>query len=80
MVTNTIGIYEAKNRLSELLDRVEAGEIIAITRHGKQIALLTPVNQQQPGARQAIDRLRQIRKGSRLGGLRIKELRDEGRP
>ena len=80
MVTHAVGVYEAKNKLSELLDRVEAGEIIAITRHGKQIALLTPVNQQRPSARQAIDHLRQIRKGSRLGGLRIKELRDEGRP
>ncbi len=80
MVMNTVGIYEAKNKLSELLDRVEAGEVIAITRHGKQVALLTPVNQDRPSARQAIERLRQIRKGSRLGDLSIKQLRDEGRP
>ena len=33
-----IGIYEARNKLSELLDRVETGETIAITRHGEQVA------------------------------------------
>lgn len=80
MSTTSVGIYEAKNKLSELLDRVEAGEVIAVTRHGKQVALLTPVHTQHPSARQAIDRLRQLRKGVRLGGLSIKALRDEGRP
>ncbi|MFY7959400.1 MAG: type II toxin-antitoxin system Phd/YefM family antitoxin [Elsteraceae bacterium] len=33
---------EAKTRLSELLDDVERGETIVITRHGKAIARLTP--------------------------------------
>lgn len=36
----TIGAYDAKARLSELLDRVEKGEQIVITRHGKPIARL----------------------------------------
>lgn len=40
--TNTIGAFEAKTRLSELLDRVEAGEVIVITRHGAPIATLQP--------------------------------------
>ena len=81
MARATVGIYDAKNKLSELLDRVEAGEIIVLTRHGKQVALLTPVNQeQQPSAREAIARLRELRAGSRLNGLRIKDLRDEARP
>ena len=51
MTTNTVGIHDAKNKLSELLDRVESGEIIALTRHGKKVALLTPVNQARPSAR-----------------------------
>lgn len=80
MVVENIGIYEAKNKLSEILDRVEAGETIAITRHGKQVALLTPVHQDRSSSRQAIERLRQLRKGSRLGSLKIRDLRDEGRP
>ena len=80
MARITFGIYEAKNKLSELLDRVEAGEIIGFTRHGKEVALLTPVNQARPSARQAIARIRELRVGSRLNGLIIKELREEGRP
>jgi prevent-host-death family protein len=80
MILNTVGIYDAKNKLSELLDRVEAGEIIAVTRRGKKVALLTPVDQQRPSARQAIARLRELRAGCRLRGLKVRDLRDEGRP
>lgn len=77
---SAIGIYEARNRFSELLDRVQSGETIAITRHGQEVALLTPAHAQHHSARQAIDRLRALRRGSKLGGLRVRDLRDEGRP
>lgn len=40
--TSPIGAFDAKTHLSALLDRVEAGETITITRHGKPVALLTP--------------------------------------
>ncbi|MGL4323148.1 MAG: type II toxin-antitoxin system Phd/YefM family antitoxin [Beijerinckiaceae bacterium] len=36
----TVGAFEAKTKLSELLDRVERGEEIIITRHGKPVARL----------------------------------------
>jgi prevent-host-death family protein len=80
MYKATVGVSEAKNRLSQLLDRVEAGETIAITRHGKRIALLTPLIQDRPSARQAIKRLRELQQCTRLGGLSIRELRDRRRP
>jgi prevent-host-death family protein len=35
-----IGVYEAKARFSELLDKVEQGETVVVTRHGKPIARL----------------------------------------
>ena len=76
----TIGIYEAKNKLSKILERVEAGEVIALARHGKQVALLTPVHPVTPDVGSVITRLRKLRSGSRLAGLKIKDLRDEGRP
>jgi antitoxin (DNA-binding transcriptional repressor) of toxin-antitoxin stability system len=38
-----IGAHDAKTRLSELLDRVERGEEIVITRHGRAIARLSRV-------------------------------------
>jgi prevent-host-death family protein len=36
----TVGAFEAKTKLSELLDRVERGEEVLITRHGKPVARL----------------------------------------
>lgn len=38
----SINLAEAKARLSELIDRVEAGEIVEITRRGRPAARLTP--------------------------------------
>lgn len=40
-----IGAFEAKTHLSELLARVEAGETIAITKHGRPIARLIPIGE-----------------------------------
>ena len=37
-----IGTFEAKNKLSALLERVERGEEILITRRGKPVAMLVP--------------------------------------
>lgn len=37
-----IAAFEAKNKFGQLLDRVEHGEEITITRHGKEIARLVP--------------------------------------
>ena len=38
----TIGAFEAKNKLGALLDRVERGEEIVISRHGRPVARLVP--------------------------------------
>ena len=38
-----VGAFEAKTKLAELLDKVEAGETVTITRHGKAVAKLVPV-------------------------------------
>ena len=42
-MTTMIGSFEAKTRLSELLKRVESGERITITNHGRPVAHLVPV-------------------------------------
>jgi prevent-host-death family protein len=58
----TIGAFEAKTKLSELLDRVEQGEEIVITRRGKPAARLVPpigyANRDKEGI--DLDRLREI--------------------
>lgn len=38
----TVGAFEAKTKFSELLDRVERGEEIVVTRHGKTVARIIP--------------------------------------
>jgi len=76
-----IGAFEAKNTFGGLLDRVERGEEIIITRRGKPIARLTPLieNFDRQKALEAVARLRESRKGVTLGGISIRELIDEGR-
>ncbi len=44
-MTNTVGAFEAKTRLSDLLQRVEAGERITITKHGRPVANLLPISE-----------------------------------
>jgi len=48
-----VGVYDAKTHLSRLLDEVALGRIIAITRHGKPAALLSPAPEAEPPARRA---------------------------
>ena len=39
----SVGIYEAKTRFSALVELVEAGEEVRITRHGKEVVRMLPV-------------------------------------
>jgi prevent-host-death family protein len=76
----TVGAFEAKTNLSSLLERVEHGEEVLITRHGKAIARLVPAAlADRAHMDEAIARLKKLRAGSSLGGLSWKDLRDEGR-
>lgn len=76
----TIGAFEAKNRLSELLEAAENGEEIMITKHGRPIAKLVPVaGFDRAKAREAAEWLIRTRKERSLGGLKIKDLINEGR-
>lgn len=75
-----VGAFEAKNRLGSLLDLVEKGEEIVITRHGKPVARLVPnVARDQAKINAAVARIKARRKGISLGGLKIKDLIEEGR-
>ena len=52
-----IGAYEAKTHLPRLLDRVERGESLTITRHGKPVARLVPVAGERERAQDAAARI-----------------------
>jgi prevent-host-death family protein len=80
-----VGAFEAKNKLSMLLDAVERGEEVVITRHGKAIARLVPDRPRQDVNR-AQDAAARIR--ARAAALHAspfdwdewKKHRDDGRP
>ena len=74
-----VGTFEAKTHLSSLLEKVGRGEEFLITKRGKPIARLAPVDKfDREKAAQAARELGELRKGVKLGGLSWKELRDEG--
>lgn len=79
-----IGAFEAKNTLGTLLDRVEHGEEIIITRHGKPVARLLPhteiVNQNEARAALVRIRKRAQKLGMRFNWNALKAERDAGRP
>ena len=47
VMDSSVGAYEAKTHLPQLLDRVEGGETITITRHGRAVAKLIPAVRRQ---------------------------------
>ena len=75
------GAFEAKNKLGQLLDLVEAGEEIMIPRRGKAVArLVSPSPRVGPEqARKAAAAIRAMSRGVTLGGLDPKNLVAEGR-
>lgn len=77
----TVGAYEAKTHLAQLLDEVERGETITITRHGVPVAqLVPPQTRRREDIAEAIEKLRELSQGITLGDdLTIKELIEEGR-
>lgn len=61
-IMKTVGVLEAKTNLSKLLDAVEQGEEIVITRHGKPVARVVPPNAAaENGWRQFIETAKQFR-------------------
>ena len=70
-----IGAYEAKTHLARLLDEVEAGASITITRNGRAIARLIPV----ADAKAAADRILSLRSEVPKGKLSMRSLIEEGR-
>jgi prevent-host-death family protein len=81
----TIGAFEAKTKLGELLERVSKGASFTITKHNKPVACLTGFEDEEDEAAQlarrvqATKELRELSKRYSLNGLSIRELREEGR-
>jgi len=71
----SVGAFDAKTHLSALLDRVERGEEVVITRRGKPVARLVPVAAAEPAAMPAaaaeiVERFRVLREELRAAGVK----------
>lgn len=76
----TVGVYEAKTHLPQLLERVAKGEKITITKHGVPVATLQPADSaKRTPVRDVIDQLKRFRSENRLEGLSIRDMIEEGR-
>lgn len=73
----TVGIFEAKNRLSELVSQAERGERVLLTRNGRPVAEIVPLIHDKKKAETAMKWI--LSRRWKLGGLSIRELIDAGR-
>jgi len=76
----SVGLFEAKQKLSELVDRANSGERIGITRRGKLAAVLVPARQ-DVDLNEVFARIDEIRKTAKPlpKGTTVKDLIEEGR-
>lgn len=75
-----IGAFEAKNRLSALLDDAASGKRIWITKHGKRVALLSSgLGEVNCASSTLLQRFRTIRERTHPGHATLKELVEDGR-
>jgi prevent-host-death family protein len=76
-----VGTYEAKTRLSQLLERVVAGESVTITNRGKAVARLVPVGERRQAELSALveKMLAERDKRRRVTADELISARDEGR-
>ncbi len=77
----TVGSFEAKTHLPQLLERVAKGEEFTITKHGKPVARLVPTTstKPRPDVRAAVAAMKQFRKGRMLSGSSIRAMIEDGR-
>lgn len=75
----TVGLFEAKQKLSELVERAREGERIGITRRGELTAVLGPAAP-ETSLKDIFRDIEKIRKRAKVGrGVNVKDLIEEGR-
>jgi len=88
-MAETLGVYDAKARFSELIDRAERGEETIVTRHGRVVAKIAPPSEAAPARTpeawaELMERTRRLREEIRARGgpitqAEIKAWKEEGR-
>ncbi len=75
-----VGAYEAKTHLPKLLDDVQKGETIVITRHGVPVAHLVPARPKDSrSVGEILEDIKRIRKSLPPLGCSVRDLIEEGR-
>jgi prevent-host-death family protein len=75
-----IGAYELKAHLSEVLDEVEHGQTVVVTRHGRPIARISPdAADQREQVNQTVKSLLNFPRTPLPKGVTIRKLIEEGR-
>jgi prevent-host-death family protein len=77
----SVGLFEAKNRLSALVESAANGEEITFTRRGRKVAMLVPANRSRKrSSHDVVAHIRDTRKGARVPkGFSIQKLIEAGR-
>jgi prevent-host-death family protein len=79
-MTTEVGIFEAKTRLSELVDQVATnGEEVVITKRGRPVARLLPTASEESAVETALALLLAAREASVSGTASLRDLIDDGR-
>ena len=75
-----IDVYDARSRLSDLIERVEAGEQVVLTRHGRPVVrrLAASEGEREPHSA-TVARIKALRKALDIRGVDIGALIREGR-
>jgi len=77
---SSVGVFEAKARLSELIDQARAGKEVVITRHGQPVARIVAATAAGPKeVKAAISEIKRFRKSIRTGRVNLRTLIAEGR-
>jgi prevent-host-death family protein len=75
-----IGIDDARSKLSELIERVQSGEEVVLTRHGEPVARLVPEKRRQKRSRAAaVARIRALARKLDIRDVDIRKLIEESR-
>ena len=75
-----VALFEAKQKLSELVDRAGRGEQIGITKRGKLTAVIGPAREEQVDLNAVFERIEKIRRKVKPHpGITTKDLIEEGR-
>lgn len=79
-MTTEVGIFEAKTRLSELVDLVSTnGDEVVITKRGRPVARLMPTASEASAVEDALSLLLAAREASVAGSDSLRDLIDDGR-